>query len=108
MLLVLIYSRSKSGEEWGEARDGESLVHPDLRVGVQRVPSDEGTFTQWDQGSSLLIAVSTSLGMDAFSGSQRETCRSNSSWEGDIACLGDNLDTGQQVQCPHHSWCSSA
>lgn len=32
--------------------------------------------------------------------------RHNSSQEGDVACPGDNLGTGQEVQCPHHDQCS--
>lgn len=72
-------------------------------------PLDEGAFV-FLVGSGFISAASSgasaSLGMDVFSRGQRETRRRNSSQEGGVACPGDKLGTGQEVQCPHHDQCS--
>lgn len=56
-------------------------------------------------GGSGFTAAAVSLGREAFSRNQRDTQRHNSSREGDVSCLGDNLGTGQEVQCPYHNPC---
>lgn len=78
------------------------------RNGVHGIPWMKAhLLSWWDQASSLPPPAGPAhpLGWMCLA-DVRETHRHNSSQEGDVACLGDNLDTGQEVQCPHHDQCS--